>query len=189
MRALFVCVQNHILCYYSLFQSLARMNIKTQLAGMLFVSLGLIACSGEAKPEGTSTEEATSAITYDSTLAAKLEADEYGMKQYVMAFLKAGPNQSLDSAAAAQLQRAHMDNIFRLADEGKLAVAGPFLDGGDLKGIYIFNVSTIEEAKVLTETDPAIQAGSLVMELHPWYGSATTMMINDWHKKVQKKKI
>ena len=82
-----------------------------------------------------------------------------------------------------------MDNIFRLADEGKLAVAGPFLDGGDLKGIYVFNVSTIEEAKALTETDPAIKAGRLVMELHPWYGSAATMMVNDWHKKVQKKKI
>ena len=165
------------------------MNIKIQLAVFLFVCLSLIACNGEVKPEANAAEEATATIAYDSTLAAKLGADEYGMKQYVMAFLKEGPNQSLDSAAAAQLQRAHLDNIFRMADEGKLAVAGPFLDGGDLKGVYIFNVKTVEEARALTESDPAIKAGRLVMELHPWYGSAATMMVNDLHKKVQKTKI
>jgi uncharacterized protein YciI len=165
------------------------MNIKIQLAGFLFVCLSLIACNGEAKPEANAAEEATTTITYDSTLAAKLGADEYGMKQYVMAFLKEGPNQSLDSAASAQLQRAHLDNIFRMADEGKLAVAGPFLDGGDLKGVYIFNVKTVEEAKALTESDPAVKAGRFVMELHPWYGSAATMMVNDLHKTIQKTKI
>jgi uncharacterized protein YciI len=139
--------------------------------------------------EPETTAEASDVTVYDSTLAVKLGADDYGMKKYVMAFLKAGPNRDQDSVTAAQLQRAHLDNIFRLADEGKLALAGPFLDGGDLKGVYVFNVTTIEEAKALTETDPAIKAGRLVMELHPWYGSAATMMINDWHKKVQKKKI
>lgn len=128
-------------------------------------------------------------LTYDSTLAVQLGADDYGMKKYVMAFLKAGPNRSQDAATAAELQRAHMDNIGRMAKEGKLVLAGPFLDGGELKGIYIFNVETIEEAKALTETDPAIQAGRLVMELHPWYGSAATMMINEWHEKLQKKKM
>jgi uncharacterized protein YciI len=125
-------------------------------------------------------------VLYDSTLAATLGADEYGMKQYFMAFLKAGPNRSQDSLTAANLQRAHMDNIKRLAEEGKLVLAGPFLDGGELRGIYIFNVATIEEAEALTATDPAVQAGSLVMELYPWYGSAAAMMIGEWHKKVQK---
>jgi uncharacterized protein YciI len=147
------------------------------------------ACTSEVKVAKETSGDEPEAITYDSVLAAKLGADDYGMKKYVMAFLKAGPNQDQDSATAAQLQRAHLDNIFRLADEGKLAVAGPFLDGGELKGVYVFNVATLEEAKALTETDPAIKAGRLVMELHPWYGSAATMMINDWHKKVQKKQI
>ena len=154
-----------------------------------FFVLILFACKQEVKVDVTKDAEESSEMTYDSTLAAKLGADDYGMKKYVMAFLKAGPNQDQDSATAAQLQRAHLDNIFRLADEGKLALAGPFLDGGELRGVYVFNVTTIEEAKALTETDPAIKAGRLVMELHPWYGSAATMMINEWHEKVQKKKI
>jgi uncharacterized protein YciI len=149
----------------------------------------LFSCKSEVKIETETNPDVSEEMTYDSTLATKLGADEYGMKKYVMALLKAGPNRDQDSITAAQLQRAHMDNIFRLADEGKLVVAGPFLDDGDLKGIYVFNVTTVEEARVLTESDPAVKAGRLIMELHPWYGSAATMMVNDWHKKVQKKGI
>ena len=124
---------------------------------------------------------------YDAQLAQKLGADDYGMKQYVMAFLKAGPNRPTDSAARMKLQMAHLKNIGRLANEGKLIVAGPFMDDQPIKGIFIFNVTTIEEAKKLTETDPAIQAGSLVMELHPSYGSAALMQTVETHKKLQKK--
>jgi uncharacterized protein len=154
---------------------------------LAMLGLFLLSCKPEVTVETKVPTDDTETFAYDSTLAAKLGADDYGMRKYVMAFLKAGPNRDQDSTTAADLQRAHMDNIVRMAEEGKLAVAGPFLDGGDLKGVYIFNVSTIEEAKALTETDPAIKAGRLVMELHPWYGSAATMMVNDWHKKVQKK--
>lgn len=124
---------------------------------------------------------------YDSAFAARLGADEYGMKTYVMAYLKRGPNRPADKAEAARLQKAHMDNIGRLAESGKLVVAGPFLDTGAIRGIYIFDVRTIEEAAALTATDPAIQYGSLQMELHPWYGSAALVELNALHKKVQKK--
>jgi uncharacterized protein YciI len=123
----------------------------------------------------------------DTALIKELDADAYGMHHYVMAFLKKGPNRSQDSATAAALQAAHMKNIERMAEEGKLAIAGPFLDNGEIRGIYIFNVRTVEEAKALTETDPAIKAGRLVMELHPWYGSAALLKVNEIHKKIQSK--
>ncbi|HKJ67477.1 MAG TPA: YciI family protein [bacterium] len=105
---------------------------------------------------------------YDSTLAAEYGADPYGMKTYVMAFLRRGPNRDLDSTQAAELQNAHLRNIGRMADEGTLVLAGPFLDDGPLRGIYVFDVETIEESKALVRTDPAIQAGSLTMELKEW---------------------
>ncbi len=134
-------------------------------------------------------KETLNSPSYDSLLAKKLGADKFGMKAYVMAFLKRGPNRPTDSIERANLQAAHMKNIGRLADEGKLIVAGPFLDNQEIRGIYIFNVSSVEEAKVLTETDPAIQAGSLVMELHPWYGSAALIETVEIHKKLQKNNI
>ena len=125
----------------------------------------------------------------DTALAKSIGADDYGMKQYVMAFLKKGPNRNRTPDEAAELQKAHMDNIGRLAREGKLVLAGPFMDDGVYRGIYIFNVRTIEEAKKLTETDPAIKAGSLVMDLHPWYGSAALMKVNEIHESLPSKEF
>lgn len=126
---------------------------------------------------------------YDSLYAAELGADDWGMKLYTMAFLKEGPNRDLDSAASADLQRAHLDNITQMAEDGKLVLAGPFgQNEGNIRGIYIFD-ATLEEAEELTNTDPAVQAGSLVMELIPWYGSAAVMEINNLHKKIAKEDI
>lgn len=128
------------------------------------------------------------AIVYDSLLAGQLGADDYGMKTYIMAFLQSGPVRSQDSLEAATIQRAHLDYINELAAAKKLVLAGPFLDEGNNRGIFIFDVATIEEARALTEKDPAVQSGRLVMELHPWYGSAAIVLINDWSQKIEKRR-
>ncbi len=133
--------------------------------------------------------EETELNEYDSILALETGADDYGMRKYVMALLKEGPNREQDSTTAAQLQRAHLDNITRMAEAGKLVIAGPFFDDWEVKGIYIFAVETIEEAEELTNSDPAIKAGRLIMELHPWYGSAGLMKIGEMHTKLAKESI
>ncbi|MBK7255137.1 MAG: hypothetical protein IPI04_14835 [Ignavibacteria bacterium] len=125
--------------------------------------------------------------TYDSLLAKKYGADDYGMKQFIMAFLKSGKNILTDKAEEDRLQSEHMKNINKMAEDGKLVIAGPFMDNQSLKGIYIFDVRTLEEARELTSTDPAVKAGVLEMELHPWYGSAALLEINNIHNKIQKK--
>ena len=123
---------------------------------------------------------------YDAAKAKEYGADDYGMKKYVMAFLKKGPNRDLPEEEAARLQMAHMENIGKMAEAGKLVLAGPFFGDGDLRGIYIFNVESIAEAEELTNTDPAIKAGSLIMELMEWYGSAALVGINDVHPTLAK---
>lgn len=123
------------------------------------------------------------------SLIQSVESDEYGMQKYIIAYLKRGPNRDRSEVESQALQKAHMENIGRMAEEGKLVLAGPFLDDGEVRGIYIFNVPTVEEAEALTATDPAIQAGSLVMELVPWYGSAAVQTINYMHNKIQSKSI
>lgn len=157
---------------------------------LLFITFITTSCeSGEKEVNNTASAIKSDEMAYDSLLAQRLGADEYGMKTYVMAFLKSGPNRSQSPEEAAALQRAHLDNIKRLAEEGKLVLAGPFMDEGEVRGIYVFDVKTVEEAQALTETDPAIQAGRLVMELHPWYGSAALKELNNLHTKVAKEEI
>ncbi len=159
---------------------------------LIITLISLVLLSSCTEPAEISTEKETiidNSDTFSPELAQKVGADTYGMRKYVMAFLKAGPNRDLEVDEAEKLQRTHLDNINKLADQGLLQLAGPFMDQGDLKGIYIFSVETREEAKKLVETDPAIKAGSLEMELHSWYGSAALMEIPRLHKKVSKVNI
>lgn len=124
---------------------------------------------------------------YDEALAKKLGADDYGMRKYVMAFLLRGDRVSeYTPEQRSEIQAGHMANIGKMAEMGKLIVAGPFFGNDDLRGIYIFGVQTLEEAKALTETDPAIQAGVLKMDLKEWYGSAALMMLPEFYPKVTK---
>ena len=141
------------------------------------------------KPTNTALETESSEPVFDSIKAFNYGADDYGMKKYVVALLKSGPNRSKDEATKAKLQKAHMANITRMAEEGVLVLAGPFFgdDTSDLRGVYVFNVETIEEAKKLTETDPLIQSGGLVMELHLWYASAAVQKIGEIHETIQLK--
>jgi uncharacterized protein YciI len=153
--------------------------------------IGLISCNtnSSAAIEADEGENLDTEIKFDARLAEEYGADEYGMKLYVMAFLKRGPNRTKDEEKAKELQSAHLANINKLAEEGKLVLAGPFGGDGDIRGIYVFDTSDIEEATSWTATDPAIQAGSLEMDLVQWYGSAALMAINDLHDKVAKTPI
>ena len=123
---------------------------------------------------------------YDSILAKKLNADEYGMKMYVFVILKTGTNTSTDKAAKDKAFAGHMKNIQKMADDGKLAVAGPFEKGGNNRGIFILNVTTFEEAKVLLEGDTAVKEKYFEPEYTLWYGSASLMETPEIHKKIQK---
>ena len=155
---------------------------------MLIILVGFLSCNQKSSTTPV-IEAVEDIVVFDSLRAASAGADDYGMKQYVMAFLKRGPNRDMTKEESDKLQRAHLDNIGRLANEGLLVLAGPFISDDDLRGIYIFDVKTEEEAKALVETDPAIKAGSLVMELIPWYGSAALMEIGEIHKRIAKLEI
>ena len=65
-----------------------------------------------------------------------------------------------------------MANIRKMAATGKLIVAGPFSDDGDLRGVFIFKLKSVEEAKAMVDEDPAVKAGRLVVEFHPWFAAA-----------------
>lgn len=132
----------------------------------------------------------TSQVTnpkYDSTLAAKLGGDQYGMKGYVLVILKTGDNQTGDKSFIGEAFRGHLENINRLVEEGKLVVAGPIgKNERTYRGIFILNTPSLEEAETLLQTDPAIKAGLLEPELYEWYGSAALPEYLDASDKIWK---
>ncbi len=91
------------------------------------------------------------------------------MTVYYFGLLTRGPKAAeIPKEQLPALQAGHMANIQRLAKEGKLLVAGPFMDDGDWRGIFIFKCASLEEARALAASDPAVQAGRLAIEIHPW---------------------
>jgi len=93
----------------------------------------------------------------------------YLMQQYYMVFLKSGPERSQDSTEAAELQKKHLAHLERMAVEGYTSLTGPMGDDGDLRGIVVYNTATQEEADSLAKMDPMVEAGRLVVEIHPWW--------------------
>lgn len=110
------------------------------------------------------------------------------MRNYVLAILKTGPKDAeIKGEARRELFKGHFANINRLAAEGKLAVAGPFgKNDKAFRGLFILAVATVEEAQKMTETDPTVKAGVLIVEYVPWFGSAALMLNNELHEKIAK---
>ncbi|PZX48652.1 YciI family protein [Algoriphagus chordae] len=128
--------------------------------------------------------------TYDPELAAEVDADEYGMRKYVIAFLYRGDKvDEYSEQERTEIQAGHMANINRLAEEGKMVMAGPFFGNEELRGLFFFAVESLEEAQELTATDPAVKAGVLRMDLKEWYGSAALMLMVEMHSRVAKTEI
>ena len=126
------------------------------------------------------------AATFDAELARKTGADERGMRGYVLVILKTGPTRVPDGEKRDAMFAGHFANMGRLAKEGKLVLAGPFEQDPDgWRGLFVFAVDSIDEAKAFTETDPVIVNGEMVAEYHAWYGSAATMLIPELHEKLQ----
>jgi uncharacterized protein YciI len=86
----------------------------------------------------------------------------------VFGFLKRGTNTSMPPAEAQAIQKAHLAYMDQLHGQGKLVAAGPFADNTDLRGIVIYRVASVEDAKALAAGDPAVKAGRLVIDARPW---------------------
>ena len=114
-------------------------------------------------------------IAASTFLPVRLHADELKsspppeLASYYFVLLTRGPQWTGEKTAATEkIQTAHLANITKLHDAGKLVLAGPFTDDGNWRGMFIFKTASIEETKSLVETDPAVQAGRLSYEIHPW---------------------
>lgn len=156
----------------------------------LITAITLIALSGGAYAQKSEKPVEKVQVHYDAELAKTLGGNDNGMKNYVFVILKTGPKDvDFKGKERDDIFAGHMANIGRLADDGKLAVAGPFgKNEKGYRGLYVFNVATIEEAQKIVESDPAVKSGILIPDMTLWYGSASLMATPEIHKKITKPK-
>jgi uncharacterized protein YciI len=103
-------------------------------------------------------------------LAAAFANGQNKLVQFQMAIMKKGPKWDTTKAddRNAILQQ-HLANVISLLDSGKAVIAGPFGDDSDLAGLFILRAASADEAKTWIDADPAVKAGLLVSEMHPWF--------------------
>lgn len=125
---------------------------------------------------------------FNQELATYLGADQYGMKPYTIVMLTTGSVKIEDNVKMGELMKGHLTNIGKLADEGKIIVAGPFLEKNkeNYRGMFIFNTKSKEEAEQWVKTDPAVQAGVFSYEIFSWYGSAALPLYLKHHDEITK---
>jgi hypothetical protein len=126
---------------------------------------------------------------YDSLLAKKLGADDKGIKTYVIGILKTGSNDVQDKKARDILFKGHIDFIERLIKNGDIVTAGPLeKNENSYRGLFILNVSTIEEANRLLQLDPSIKEKLFAADLYKWSTSAALPMYFQFQNKIEKYK-
>ena len=104
--------------------------------------------------------------------AARADEPMPNMEKYYVVLLKRAPNApKLEAAAAEELQKKHLGHLRAMYDAGKMVIAGPFDEQRDetMRGMCLYRVPTLDEARKLAEQDPAVKAGRLQVEVLAWW--------------------
>lgn len=113
-------------------------------------------------------------MVYDDAQAWKDVGENFPhMTIYYIYLLRKGPTWSPEETPEInELQEAHIANMRRLGEMGKLVLNGPLLDSfatsGEIRGIGVLKTSSLAEAQELISSDPMVKAGRLIFELHTW---------------------
>ena len=113
-------------------------------------------------------------MVYDDVQAWKDVSEHFpNMTIYYIFLLKKGPTWSAEETPEIDaLQKAHLANLRRLGEMGKLVLNGPLLDSfatsGEIRGIGVIKAPSLAEAQELLSMDPMVKAGRLIFELHAW---------------------
>ncbi|QLE01413.1 hypothetical protein HX109_07490 [Galbibacter sp. BG1] len=160
-----------------------------KILGYIFLVFGILSCetnSTNTTPE-ISSEGKAQQDTLTSILKIKERLNSEGfqtfdyvdeksgdtilMQQYFIAFLKRGESRSQSKEEADSIQKLHLAHLGKMYEEGYADISGPFGDDGEIRGITIYNVPTLQMADSLANSDPAVKAGRLQIEIHPWWAA------------------
>lgn len=124
---------------------------------LAFLGFVPVALAEDASPSPSSKPHAATPTEFDS---------------FIVVLLVRPPNPpEIAKIELDRLQEAHLANINRLFDEGKLLKAGPFEDysGRNVRGMFILTTDSVEKARAWVAADSLIKLGRLVPEYLKWH--------------------
>ena len=96
-------------------------------------------------------------------------AQDYKLTTYYLVVLLKGKAWTAEeSPERTRIQEQHIAHLTKLGNEGVGLAAGPFGDGGDIRGLLIVAATSAEQARELEAADPAVKAGRLAIDVLPF---------------------
>jgi uncharacterized protein len=93
------------------------------------------------------------------------------IRQFVVVLYTRTPN-GMGEGDEDEVFAGHMRYLNNLAKTGLCPIAGPFGDDEPMRGISIYDSTSVGEVEALVATDPAVVANWLTAEVRPWWGVA-----------------
>lgn len=90
------------------------------------------------------------------------------MTRYVFGLLVSAGATGHSPDELKAIQAGHMAHIGKMAETGKLVLAGPFANPDHRRGVFLFKLPEQADAQALAADDPAIKAGRLRLETFFW---------------------
>jgi uncharacterized protein YciI len=103
-------------------------------------------------------------------------------------YLITGPTSATNTREQkSEIFKGHMANMQKLADEGKLLIAGPFAKPRDpaWRGVFIFDVPTAAHARELAASDPGVIAGEFATIIREIEIPSSVRAMPDLEKQMQ----
>lgn len=115
---------------------------------------------------------ATSELCAQEPASPTTQPAAMNFEQYQVVILRAGDNaDKITKDELMEIQKQHLAHLTHMGESGRMVIAGPFGDQQDktFRGMCIYRVGSIDEARKLAEDDPAVKAGRVKVEVMTWY--------------------
>ena len=130
----------------------------------------------EESPDATTTDSLDLIKRADSLKKAgysvftyEEDGEQYLMQEYYMVQLLTGENDSLPKEEITRLQTEHLKHLSRMYEEGYASLIGPMNNGGEWRGIVVFNTPTLKMADSLAKLDPYVKSGVMKVKTTGWW--------------------